>query len=80
MSSSSIKHTRKLINELCNYLGQDFDRPMCQELWRHIQECAECREYIQSIRTTVELIRDIHKPHKAPEEVKIRILKMLRSK
>lgn len=80
MRSSSLKHTQKLIAELCNYLGEDFDKPMCQELWRHVRECDACRDYIESVRTTVEIIRNMQTPHKAPETVKTQILQMLRHK
>ncbi len=73
-------HTKKIIIELCSYLGEDLDQPMCMELWEHVQKCPQCQEYIHSVKTTIEIIRDIHEPRKAPAEVKERILKILNLK
>ncbi len=73
-------HAKKIINELCNYLGQDLNQPMCKELWEHVQNCPECQTYLSTIKLTVEIIRDANAPQNAPEAVKENIFKILKLK
>ncbi len=68
------KHNLKTIRELCNYLGEDLDHPMCKELARHLQECPECQFYLETIKLTVNLFRDSHPPKPVPEEIKKKLL------
>ncbi len=71
-------HSKKLIDELCNYLGQDLEQPMCRELLEHVQECPECRKYIESIRLTVSLLKKTAKDEPVPERVKEALFKTLK--
>ncbi|GAB4366261.1 MAG: hypothetical protein Kow0042_06030 [Calditrichia bacterium] len=71
-------HGKKLIGELCNYLGEDLDHPMCQELLQHVNECPECRQYIESIKLTVHLCRETFQTVPVPEHVKENLFKKLK--
>ncbi len=70
-------HTKKIIDELCNYLGQDLNHPMCKELLQHVQECPECRIYIDTIKMTVSLYRQKHESKPVPEKVTEQLFKKL---
>ncbi|MBN2366609.1 MAG: hypothetical protein EH225_11930 [Calditrichaeota bacterium] len=71
------KHTKALIDELCQHLGEDLDHPMCKELVQHIQECPECQFYLDTVKMTVNIFRETHKPESVPEDVKKNLLKSL---
>ena len=73
-------HGKKLINELCNYLGQDLNHPMCKELMQHINECPECQFYLDTVKLTVSLYRKSHEPQSVPAHVKERLIKTLNVK
>ncbi len=74
------KHSKKLIDELCNYLGQDLDHPMCKELMHHVNECPECQFYLDTVKMTVSIFRDTHKSEPMPDHVKDNLLKTLNLK
>lgn len=74
------KHTKKLVDELCNYLGYNFESPMCKELHDHVQECEECQEYIQSVKATVKICKNVYKEEPTPDNVKQNLLKMISNK
>ena len=73
-------HTKKIVNELCNYLGYDLGSPMCKELHEHVQNCPECQAYIESIKSTVKICKDVYKDVPVPEEVKQNLLIKLKIK
>jgi len=70
-------HSQKILDELCNYLGQDLDSPMCKELQSHVKDCPECLEYINSVKVTVNILKENYKSKPLPEELKINLLKIL---
>ncbi len=74
------KHSKRIINELCNYLGQDLNHPMCKELLRHVEECPDCRIYLDTIKMTVNLYRKTHQNQPVPDNVKESLFKSLKIK
>lgn len=72
------KHGKKIIDELCHYLGQDLDQPMCKELMQHVEECPECRIYLDTIKMTVSLYREAYHSQTIPQEAKEKLLKTLK--
>ncbi len=73
-------HKKKIIDELCNYLGHDLDDCGCQELREHIENCPNCLEYIESIRTTVSICKEAYKEEPVPDNCKKSLLRMLEEK
>ncbi len=71
------KHNKKVLHELCNYLGQDLNHPMCKELIQHVEECPEWKFYIDTIKMTVNIFRETHQPQPLPDKVKKNLLKTL---
>ncbi|MFZ0390245.1 MAG: hypothetical protein WAN36_07270 [Calditrichia bacterium] len=72
------KHGKKIIDELCGYLGQDLNHPMCRELLLHVEECPECRIYLDTVKMTVSLYRDCNESHPVPVAVKTQLFKRLK--
>jgi len=72
------KHEKKVLDELCDYLGEDLDHPMCQELIQHVQECPECKFYLDTIKLTVNIFRETHPSSPVPKDVKENLLKTLK--
>jgi len=55
------EHKKKTVHEICNYLGQDLDHPMCKELIQHLKECPDCQFYLETVKLTVNLFgKPIH--------------------
>lgn len=73
-------HGKKIINELCNYLGQDLDHPMCKELIQHVSDCPECKFYLDTVKMTVNIFRDTHISEPVPDQVKEKLYKSLKIK
>ncbi len=73
------KHSKKTINELCNYLGQDLNHPMCKELMQHVHDCPECRMYLDTVKMTVSLYKKTHESEPVPNHIKEKLLKKLNS-
>lgn len=71
------EHKKKTVHEICNYLGQDLDHPMCQELIRHLKECPNCQFYLDTVKLTVNLFRETHLSKPVPEELKKKLLSNL---
>jgi len=74
------KHDKKVLNELCNYLGEDLDNPMCQELIQHVKECPDCQFYLDTVKMTVSVFQKTHPATPVPEDVKESLLKTLKIK
>jgi len=74
---SESKH-KKLFDEVCDYLGGDLDSPMCREIRDHLETCADCTEYIESVKRTVNLYRKHEGCLDTPADCKDRILRNIR--
>ena len=74
------QHSKKIVNELCNYLGYNLDSSMCRELHDHINECEECRRYIDSVRDTVKVCQKAHEDTRVPTAVKQALLAKIKAK
>lgn len=70
-------HAKKVVDQLCSYLGYDLDSPMCKELHEHIQQCPECRDYVDSVKMTVKVYQDCQQKVEVPEAVKMELFKKL---
>ena len=71
-------HSSKLVGELCNYLGEDLENPMCQELLTHVKDCPDCRNYIESVKLTISICKESARTEPVPEDIKQNLLKNLK--
>lgn len=55
------------IELICRDLGEDIDSPLCQELRKHLADCPGCRAYVDTLKKTVYLYRQLPR-EQAPEQ------------
>lgn len=73
---SSLDH-KKIVKQICDFMGEDIDSPACQEVVDHLKLCPTCRVYFDTVKKTVTLCRDLDNEKKLPEDVNNRLYKVL---
>jgi len=66
---------------LCNDLSEDINADLCDEVKAHLQECPECRIYVDTLKQTVVLYRAAEEEDEAegiPRDVSDRLFKVLK--
>jgi predicted anti-sigma-YlaC factor YlaD len=53
---------RHLLGDLSDYLDGQASIQLCAEIERHLDDCANCRVVIDTLRRTVKLYRDLPGP------------------
>jgi mycothiol system anti-sigma-R factor len=70
---------RDLAARLSEYLDQEIDPGACAEIEEHLDDCPPCRDFLESLRRTVGLVREAASSAEAiPEDVKKRIVEAYR--
>ena len=64
--------------ELCNYLEEDFGSAICQDLKDHLEACLDCRENVESIRSTVDMYRKSNPNIPLSQEMKKKLINQLK--
>jgi len=64
----SCHKSKKIYEEMCEYLGEDLDHPMCKALKDHVDQCPDCKNYIESIKKAVILFKDASQEKEVPRE------------
>ena len=70
---------QKLLVELSNFLDEELDCVLRQELEFHLKACPECCVIVDTTRKTIGIFRD-NQPYSMPEDAKARLLAALRRK
>lgn len=73
---TSLDH-KKMVEQICDFMGEDIDSPACQEVADHLKMCPTCRVYFDTVKKTVTLCRDIDDDKKIPDDVADRLYKVL---
>ncbi len=68
-----------VIREISDYIDGELERPVRQELERHLQHCGDCKMVVDQTRLTVDVFCD-SKPVELPADVKFRLHDALRRK
>jgi RNA polymerase sigma-70 factor, ECF subfamily len=58
---------KKLFLELSNYLNDELDQSLCTKLERHLSGCDACKNFLESLQSTVSLLRRHKPPALTPE-------------
>ncbi|MCB0263117.1 MAG: hypothetical protein KDE52_03530 [Calditrichaeota bacterium] len=74
------KHSKKILDELCNYLGYDLEGCMCKELHSAVEKDEDLQEYIDSVKKTVSICKEVYKEECLPEDVKANLLDKIKTK
>ena len=73
---TSLDH-KKMVEQICDFMGEDIDSPACQEVADHLKLCQTCKVYFDTVKKTVTLCRDMDNDTTVPEEVTSRLYKVL---
>lgn len=68
---------KKVIEQICDFMGEDIDSPACRAVADHFKECSTCRIYFDTVKKTVTLCRELEDDKKMPEDVHSRLFKVL---
>ena len=66
----------KILLQICDELSEDINSELCQEMRKHLQECPNCRNQLDSMRNVVTLYRCL-KQKDVPPAVHSRLLTLL---
>lgn len=69
---------RDLAARLSEYLDREIDAETCAGIEVHLDDCPRCREFLESLRRTVGLVRSAPSGDSIPEDVKKRIVEAYR--
>jgi mycothiol system anti-sigma-R factor len=70
---------RDLAARLSEYLDHEIDPGACAEIEGHLDDCPPCRDFLESLRRTVGLVREAAPSAESiPDDVKKRILEAYR--
>ena len=69
---------RKLLSEISNYLDEDVDPAVRQELEEHMAKCPDCWVVIDTTRKTIQIYRGCCEPYPIPQNLHDRLQKALR--
>lgn len=65
-----------LLGELSMYLDGEASDALCMEIERHLEDCQNCCVVVDTLRKTIELVRDLPQPG-LPEGARERLYKLL---
>jgi len=72
------EHHREVIEKICDFMGEDLDAPACKEVIEHIENCPDCKIYLDTMQKTVTICRDLEKNKKLPIDMNKRLFKVLK--
>ncbi len=73
-------HSVKIIKLVERQLGRDADAELIDELSTHMEECPECKIYVDSVKQTIKLYRVTDQKQSIPNDVSDRLFKVLKLK
>lgn len=58
---------KAMFAELSNYLDEQLDDSMCERIEQHLNRCAPCEAFLNSLESTIDQLRQLatEKPRKA---------------
>ena len=57
-----IVRCRDVAKHLCENLDEQINARLCREIRKHLQECPDCTAYLDSLRKTITLYRNVPCP------------------
>jgi len=52
----------EVTKHVCEHLDEQMDSPRCRQLRKHLQECPDCTAYLDGLKKTIKLYRNISTP------------------
>ncbi|NOZ74117.1 MAG: hypothetical protein GXO90_01895 [FCB group bacterium] len=75
--NKTLSNKEEMIRLVEDYLGEDHDREVVKEIRQYMDECPECRIYIDSVKDTIKLYRVTQFESSIPDDVSDRLFKKL---
>ena len=72
-----VSNHKEVYKQICDFMGENLDAPVCQEVAEHLESCPKCKVYFNTVKKTVTLCQEIEKNIEMPEEVRHRLFKIL---
>ncbi|MFQ6612443.1 MAG: hypothetical protein ACE5D2_05005 [Fidelibacterota bacterium] len=73
-------HKAALLKQLQEQLCLDIDAPLIIDVAKHLEECPDCRVYVDSVQQMVKIYRVTEKDQTIPEGISDRLFKVLKLK
>ena len=64
---------RAIFERLSEYLDEELDPAVCAAVDEHMDGCAPCRAFLESLRQTVVALHDVESP-RLPDELRQQVL------
>ena len=68
---------KEVYKQICDFLGEDLDAPLCKEVAEHLESCPNCKVYLDTVKNTVTICQDCEKEEEIPKDIKDRLFKVL---
>jgi hypothetical protein len=62
---------KELYEHICENLDENLDSPQCKEIKAHFEDCPDCIQYLESLKTTIKLYRFYPAPRLSSGAAKI---------
>ena len=70
-------HKENIIKMVQEQLGRGIDADIIEDVARHMEECPECKIYVDSVKETVKIYRVTELEQSIPDDVSDRLFKVL---
>lgn len=67
----------EMLDRICSELQEDIESEVCQELKLHLDECPDCKAYVDSLKKTVIMFHSVPEKN-IPDDVQNRLFKVLK--
>jgi anti-sigma factor RsiW len=71
------KNCRQLLGSLSDYVDGELDDELCSMLEQHLEDCADCRIVVDTLRKTVYLYHATAEDESMPVDIRQRLFKSL---
>jgi mycothiol system anti-sigma-R factor len=71
------EHCMKHLEHISEFLDGELDESACEEIRAHLRDCPECRECVESLKKTLEVLRGLPR-ESVPADIKGRLRTSLR--
>jgi hypothetical protein len=55
-------HCKEVTKHVCEHLDEKMNSPRCRQIRKHLQGCPDCTAYLDGLKKTIELYRNISNP------------------
>jgi len=75
-----MKECCRILEKICEILCEDINAELCDEIKKHLESCPRCSAYVDSIKKTITLVKNIEAEDEVPRDIHNRLHKVLQIK